>query len=191
MPVLIASQSPRNYNPVFSVQECATSWEIKRLSKSLERATRREEAVAEEYLLWAKRAQEEKEEQEREARAAPSGSPKHLPVPQPQFSNFAAQADLLKSNSAVGALNDDYYSPITPEEYIELRLMPAIEFYQNRVPTNTHLRLLFKLLLLSATVASSFLARYQMTHFVTIATAFSSMIVSYAEFADADRKVER
>ena len=47
------------------------------------------------------------------------------------------------------------------------------------------------MLLLSATVASSFLARYQLTHLVTIATAFSSMIVSYAEFADADRKVER
>lgn len=127
----------------------------------------------------------------RERRASPSESTLHL-NPSHTFSNFAAQlADLRKSNAAVGALNDDYYSPITPEEYIELRLMPAIEFYQKRVPTNTHMRLVFKLLLLSATVASSFLARYQMTPFVTITTAFSSLIVSYAEFADAYRKVER
>ena len=127
----------------------------------------------------------------RERRASPSESTLHL-RPSHTFSNFAAQlADQRKSNAAVCALHDDYYSPITPEEYIELRLKPAIEFYQNRVPWNTHLRLVFKLLLLSATVASSFLARYQMTPFVTITTAFSSLIVSYAEFADADRKVER
>ena len=86
---------------------------------------------------------------------------------------------------------DDYYSPINPEDYIELRLKPAIAFYQKRVPTNTHLRTAIKLSLLTATVASSFLARYKLTHMVTIVTAFSSMIIAYSEFADADRKVER
>ena len=86
---------------------------------------------------------------------------------------------------------DDYYSPINPEDYIELRLKPAIAFYQKRVPTNTHLRTAIKLSLLTATVASSFLARYKLTHMVTIVTAFSSMIIAYSEFADADRKAER
>mgnify|MGYP004240437783 CR=1 FL=1 len=86
---------------------------------------------------------------------------------------------------------DDYYSPIRPEDYIKLRLMPAIDFYQKRVPTKTHQRLVFKLTLLTAAVASAFLARYQLTHMVTVITAFSSMIISYSEFADADRKVER
>ena len=92
---------------------------------------------------------------------------------------------------AVDAAVDDYYSPIKPEHYIELRLMPAIDFYQKRVPTKTHQRLVFKLTLLTAAVASAFLARYQLTHMVTVITAFSSMIISYSEFADADRKVER
>ena len=98
---------------------------------------------------------------------------------------------LLKLDAAVDAKVDDYYSPIKAEDYIELRLMPAIEFYQKRVPKKTHLRMVFKLSLLIATVASSFLARYQFAHMVTIVTAFSSMIISYSEFADADRKVER
>ena len=92
---------------------------------------------------------------------------------------------------AVDAAVDDYYSPIKPEHYIELRLMPAIDFYQKRVPTKTHLRTAFKLSLLIATVASSFLARFQYNHLVTVVTAFSSVIISYSEFADADRKVER
>ena len=86
---------------------------------------------------------------------------------------------------------DDYYSPIKPEDYIKLRLMPAIDFYQKRVPTKTHLRMAFKLSLLLAAVTSAFLARYKLTHFVTVVTAFSSVIISYSEFADADRKVER
>ena len=76
-------------------------------------------------------------------------------------------------------------------EYIELRLLPAVDFYQKRVPEKTHQRLILKLLLLIATVASSFLARYQYGFMVTIVTAFASMIISYSEFADADRKVER
>ena len=92
---------------------------------------------------------------------------------------------------AVDAAVDDYYSPIKPEHYIELRLMPAIDFYQKRVPTKTHLSMAFKLSLLLAAVTSAFLARYKLTHFVTVITAFSSVIISYSEFADADRKVER
>ena len=99
--------------------------------------------------------------------------------------SFAAQV------SGLGAAVNDYYSPVKAAEYIELRLRPAIDFYQKRVPTKTHLRLSFKLVLLTATVASSFLARHQLSQLVTIVTAFASMIIAYSEFADADRKVER
>ena len=98
---------------------------------------------------------------------------------------------LLRLDAAVDAKVDDYYSPVKPEDYIQLRLKPAIDFYQTLVPEKTHRRLGFKLSLLTATVASSFLARFQLTQWVTIVTAFSSMIISYSEFADADRKVER
>jgi hypothetical protein len=99
--------------------------------------------------------------------------------------SFAAQI------SGSGAAVNDYYSPVKAAEYIELRLRPAIDFYQKRVPTKTRLRMTFKLVLLTATVASSFLARHQSSQLVTIITAFASMIIAYSEFADADRKVER
>ena len=99
---------------------------------------------------------------------------------------FAAQI----VRGAATAVND-HYSPIKADEYIELRLRPMIKFYQDRVPWNTFWRLIFKLLLLAVTVASSVFARFEYSHLVTIVTAFASMVIAYSEFADADRKVER
>ena len=98
---------------------------------------------------------------------------------------------LSRSDAAANANVDDYYSPINPGDYIELRLRPAIAFYQKRVPIKTHQRMAFKLSLLTAAVASAFLARFKLTHLVTVVTAFSSMIISYFESADMDRKVKR
>ena len=107
------------------------------------------------------------------------------------WQRWANKCCVTKSCGTSAAAVDDYFSPIMASEYIELRLLPAIDFYQKRVPEKTHQRLTLKLLLLIATVASSFLARYKCSYMVTIVTAFASMIISYSEFADADRKVER
>ena len=133
---------------------------------------------------------------DREGRARERGAPRLSSQPHTHalgstWSNLAAQMQLPRLDAAAFAKVDDFYSPIKPEHYIALRLKPAIAFYQMRVPTKTHLRLACKLSLLIATVASSFLARFQYNHLVTVVTAFSSLIISYSEFADADRKVER
>mgnify|MGYP006093307871 CR=1 FL=1 len=92
--------------------------------------------------------------------------------------------------SLPSALND-HYSPVKAADYIEQRLRPAIAYYRRRVPVNTLFRITMKVLLLSAAVASSVLAKYEYKQLVTIATAFASMITAYSEFADAGRKVER
>ena len=86
---------------------------------------------------------------------------------------------------------NDHYSPVKAVDYIEQRLRPAIASYQRRVPINTYFGTAMKMLLLTAAVASSVLARYKFSQLVTIATAFASMITAYSEFADAERKVER
>ena len=102
---------------------------------------------------------------------------------------------LSRSDAAANATVDDYYSPVNPGDYIELRLMPAIDFYQTRVPTKTHLRMAFKLSLLTAAVASAFFARYELPQWVTIVIAWMilllRLIMSYPGFADAECKVER
>jgi len=92
--------------------------------------------------------------------------------------------------SLPSALND-HYSPVKAADYIEQRLRPAIAYYRRRVPVNTLFRITMKVLLLTAAVASSVLAKYEYKQLVTIATAFASMITAYSEFADAGRKVER
>ena len=86
---------------------------------------------------------------------------------------------------------DDHYSPISAAKYVELRLRPAMDFYQKRVPIKTQQLTRIKLVLLAVTVVSSFLARYHYSQLVTVVTAFASMTSAYAEFADAGRKVER
>ena len=70
-------------------------------------------------------------------------------------------------------------------------MWPKTDFYQKRVPIKTHQRMTFKISLLTATIASSIFARYKLSYLVTVITAFTSMIIAYSEFADADRKVER
>ena len=86
---------------------------------------------------------------------------------------------------------NDHYSPVEAADYIEQRLRPTIAYYQRRVPINTYFGTTMKVLLLTAAVASSVLAKYDYSKLVTIATAFASMITAYSEFADAERKVER
>ena len=91
---------------------------------------------------------------------------------------------------ASAALND-HYSPVKAVDYIEQRLQPAIACYRQRVPVNTRFRMAMKVLLLTAAVLSSVLAKYKYYQLVTLATAFASAITAYSEFADAGRKVER
>ena len=126
-----------------------------------------------------------------EPKEEPQEEPKEEPKADSWWQRWANKCCVTKSCGTSAAAVDDYFSPIMASEYIELRLLPAIDFYQKRVPEKTHQRLTLKLLLLIATVASSFLARYKCSYMVTIVTAFASMIISYSEFADADRKVER
>ena len=126
-----------------------------------------------------------------EPKEEPQEEPKEEPKADSWWQRWANKCCVTKSCGTSAAAVDDYFSPIMASEYIQLRLRPAIDFYQKRVPEKTHQRLTLKLLLLIATVASSFLARYKCSYMVTIVTAFASMIISYSEFADADRKVER
>ena len=86
---------------------------------------------------------------------------------------------------------NDHFSPVTAQDYIELRLQQEIDRYQQCVPMKALERTTIKVLLLIATVVSSVLARYSYNQMVTIVTAFASAITSLSEFEDAGRKLER
>ena len=153
------------------------------------RSQRDKQGRIEENLNLKRRMQREKDLQKTEARTPPS---------QHHSSNSSVQTVLMRSVSRhvqlalslPSALND-HYSPVKAADYIEQRLRPAIAYYRRRVPVNTLFRITMKVLLLTAAVASSVLAKYEYKQLVTIATAFASLITAYSEFADAGRKVER
>ena len=90
-----------------------------------------------------------------------------------------------------GHASDDHFSPVRPHEYIEQRLMPALRFYQARIPSKNRQRYAFKLLLLLATVAAALLSRYGETMYVTVVMACSGTVATLSEFQDATRKLER
>ena len=86
---------------------------------------------------------------------------------------------------------DDFQSPTQPERYLELRIAPAIRFYSLRIPKYTRASLLLKMSVLLLGVAASVLARYEHLSLVTVTTAAATAFTSWAEFSDAQRKVER
>ena len=86
---------------------------------------------------------------------------------------------------------DDHYSPVQPDLYISFRLMRRMEWYQKRLPTYIFHAWVFKLLVLSCTVACAVLARFGQPTAVVIITAFSSSSTTWSEFVDAGSKVER
>jgi len=86
---------------------------------------------------------------------------------------------------------DDHFSPAQAEDYIKWRLLPVMAWYRKRIPSRSIERLLVKIFMLLATVATSILARYSLPHWVAIAAALYSSLTSWSEFGDHGRKIER
>ena len=124
------------------------------------------------------------------------GKPK-LKVPSmPRESDFDLKVDFESKMKDYKAKmekieTDDHYSPVRPEEYIEQRLKKKKQFYEERLPWYAAMRLFLKLLTLSCTVAASIIARFGLSSYVTLITAFATGITSWQEFSDVERKMER
>ena len=97
-----------------------------------------------------------------------------------QFEGCPAQAEA-----------DDFHSPMQPHRYITHRLEPLNHFYTRRIPVYARRLLVFKLLLLTCVGGSALLSRYGLVAWTTVVTAFSSALVTWSEFSDLSRKLER
>lgn len=86
---------------------------------------------------------------------------------------------------------NDHQSPVQPTKYIAMRIEPAIEFYQRRIPAYARRTALLRLLIISLGVAASVLARYELIVFVVFVTSGGAAVTSWAEFTDTQRKTER
>jgi len=88
-------------------------------------------------------------------------------------------------------LHDDHHSPITPNVYLELRVMPMLSFYQKRLPTYDMLRLLWEGLLILSSLMGTILAFIQMHKWASVATTLASLVTAYNGFHCTERKVMR
>lgn len=87
--------------------------------------------------------------------------------------------------------NDDHYSPLQPQYYIDFRMLERMRFYRKRIPIYSLHVLMFKVILLFCTIASSILARFDQTAVVVTITALATTSTTWMEFIDAQSKLER
>ena len=90
-----------------------------------------------------------------------------------------------------GCLWDDHQSPCTPEEYLQLRVLPRLQFYQGRLPTYQRLAGLWESLLLASSICGVVLSFFQEARWSPIPIAVTICITAYAEFHDTERKLVR
>jgi hypothetical protein len=105
--------------------------------------------------------------------------------------NSSTLQDDDKLHTQLDKLQDDYYSPMLPEHYVNVRLKEMLAFYQHRIPqyARVNMGLRVSLVLLAAT--SSILAAENFAEWALIVTSATAMITSYLEFSDGARKTER
>ena len=86
---------------------------------------------------------------------------------------------------------DDFYGPVQPKRYVEMRIQPWIEFYRARIPIYTNSRYRLKFVLLLCSLLATLLTRYRLSLWVITITSGAAAITSWQEFADTARKTER
>lgn len=89
------------------------------------------------------------------------------------------------------AVEDDYHSPTQPQRYIDLRITPALAFYQKRIPRYATHRYLLKLFVILCSITVTTLAYLRLDRWVISITTAASLVVSWSEFVDLARKAER
>ena len=97
----------------------------------------------------------------------------------------------VSSNPPIPLVEDDFHSPVKPDEYIKLRLDKHVDFWQSRLPVYVRRRTILKSLLLTCAGFGSVLAYLDYSNWVVIVTAAAGSITSWVEFSDLSRKIER
>ena len=87
--------------------------------------------------------------------------------------------------------SDDHHSPIKPDQYIALRLDKMMRFYQRRLPIYTRLGFVLRTTVLLCTASSAVLSYLDLASWVIGVTSLAGAVVSWSEFSETERKIER
>lgn len=86
---------------------------------------------------------------------------------------------------------DDFHSPVSAEAYIAWRLLPAIDFYQKRIPSyKMWSTCLFALMLFLSSMGAT-LAYMKLIAWLPLSVAVSSSVSAWVEFSGHDEKLTR
>lgn len=92
---------------------------------------------------------------------------------------------------ADGEIFDDYQSPCTPEEYLQLRVLPQLKFYQARLPVYQRMNNVWETLLMLSSIAGVVLSFFREARWAAIPTALTVCVTAYAEFHATEKKLVR
>ena len=107
-----------------------------------------------------------------------------------QHDDCSVGGTYLQSNSLDGPA-DDHHCPLTPENYLEQRVVPQLRFYQHRLPRYYRFRTLCEFLLISGALSGTVLAVVDLTAWAAIVTACTGAITAWLEFRDVAKKLSR
>jgi len=86
---------------------------------------------------------------------------------------------------------DNHHSPATPEEYIKWRIMPALQFYQKRIPQYSRRRLVFQGALVLSSVMNALVSALGQPSWTAIIASLAGGIAAWQEFVSVEKKLER
>jgi len=86
---------------------------------------------------------------------------------------------------------DDHHSPITPDQYLRIRVAPQLAFYQRRLPTYSRMRFSFEAILVLGSISGTVLAFMDQSNWAAVPTALTAAFAAYSEFHGTEKKLLR
>ena len=86
---------------------------------------------------------------------------------------------------------DNHHSPLKPAEFISFRLLPALKFYQSRLPSYARSRSFATTFMIFGSLSTCVMSFIGLSTWVSVVSAITSAIVAWTEFAGTEKKLDR
>lgn len=90
-----------------------------------------------------------------------------------------------------GPFEDNFHSPTRPDSYVRFRLIPVMQFYQNRIPHYSRRRVIFQVCLMCSSIVSTLLAAVGQSRWTSIVAAMAAALAAWQEFVGVSKKLGR
>lgn len=88
-------------------------------------------------------------------------------------------------------LQDSHYDLVQPDLYIQFRVIPALHFYQKRIPKCNRIRNVSQLFLVLGSIGTGLLSIVSLSFWSAVVSAFSAAIIAFIEFQGVNSKLNR